>query len=97
METEIANQPYIHLERKITNNEQVTLTTHHQIIIYPSRIVTHHHVFQMNEVHDMSYRQFGEKGGILYLHTNRGVYPFHVESAPISLIKAYKNKVSPLS
>jgi hypothetical protein len=40
---------------------------------------------------DVSYKPFSSAAGILYLHTNQGVFPFHIHSSPQTFIDTFRS------
>ncbi|MNI23172.1 hypothetical protein D3C73_767470 [compost metagenome] len=89
----IAKQPYYKVERRITSLEQTTSVEHRIMYLYEERIVTKYREFAITEVFDLSYRALGPDGGLLYLHTQQGVYSYMVSTQPQSFIEAYKQLV----
>ncbi|UJL46295.1 hypothetical protein KFZ58_18405 [Virgibacillus sp. NKC19-16] len=89
----IAEQPYIKIEREVSSLEQRDIELNRTIYLYDEKVVTQHHEFPANEVFDMSYRFIGGEGGILYIHTSTGVFPYTVKSSPEAFVKAYKEHV----
>ncbi|GFZ83654.1 hypothetical protein GCM10010978_25180 [Compostibacillus humi] len=86
----LATQTYIKVERRVDGLEQHDVTEERTMFLYPDKIVTKYHEFPIKEVLDISYRIIGGKGGLLYLHTLRGVYPFIVQSSPERFVEKYK-------
>lgn len=90
----IANQAYLQIERKVTSDGQIIVTHNHEMLLYKEQIITDCHTFLIREVYDMSYRKLGKEGGVFYLHTNQGVYPYHVKSDPREFIAAFKEIIN---
>jgi len=86
----IAVHPYYIIDRKMTHEGIEAIVLHREIRLYTMKIVTPPKEFRLHEVFDMSYRRLGRQGGILYLHTNQGVYPYLVRTDPAKFIDAYK-------
>ncbi|WP_019537260.1 hypothetical protein [Paenibacillus ginsengihumi] len=86
----IAVQPYYKVEREITGIEQQSVVSERAMYLYPDKIVTWRREFSLNDVFDMSFRRMGAEGGILYLHTKRGVYSYTVKIGPDPFMKAYR-------
>ncbi|WP_070119302.1 hypothetical protein [Bacillus marinisedimentorum] len=86
----IVSQSYLQRRREIKWNQQQTVETHHQLELYQDRIETAAGQFYIHDVFDVSCRFITEGFGFLYLHTNRGVFPYQVESYPGEFIDAYK-------
>ncbi|WP_100011555.1 hypothetical protein [Lentibacillus sediminis] len=86
----IAEQPYTKIERQVKSIEQVDVEHHRTMYLYDEKVVTQHHEFPIRDVFDMSYRFIGGQGGLLYLHTSRGVFPYTVKSSPEQFVAAFK-------
>lgn len=86
----ISTIAYNTIERTIDWHEQVTQQTVHQIFLYADTISTTKHNFQLEHVHDISYKPFSSGTGLFYLHTIQGVFTYQIDSDPESFIHAYK-------
>jgi len=86
----IACHPYFKIERVLSAREQNIVVHERMIRLYPTKITTFHREFLISNVHDVSFRKLGGDEGILYLHTNQGVYPYTVKEDPALFIQAYK-------
>lgn len=86
----IAEQPYVKVQREVSSIEQRDVEYERVIYMYNEKIVTQHREFSIENVLDMSYRVVGKTGGLLYLHTNKGVYAYTVKSSPQQFIDAFK-------
>ncbi len=86
---------YITVHRKIINGEQKVWEEAHTIRLSTIYVKTSFQEFLLNDVHDVSYKGFSSREGILYLHTSQGVFPFQVRECPQSFINEFKTlKVS---
>lgn len=83
--------PYITVNRTIEWNEQKYIKTEHNILLYEDKISTSSHQFNHETVFDISYRAFSEPFGILYLHTNQGVFAYEVNTDPYSFMEKVKH------
>lgn len=90
---EIARQPYYKIVRQLSSIKQEDIKEMREITLYTDRITTRHREFSLDEVLDMSYRNFGKKGGLLYLHTLRGVFSYHVDESPEEFIRIFKQHI----
>lgn len=86
----IAKQPYVKVLREVDGLEQKKVQEQRFLYLYPDRIVTKYHSFSIEKVLDISYKKIAGKGGILYLHTLSGVYPYLVTDDPQAFIDAFK-------
>ena len=86
----IAQHPYIKVERKVIGIEQFQIEHDRIIYLYNDKVVTQYREFPIKAVMDFSYREIGNQGGILYLHTLQGVYTYIVKSSPEEFIEAYR-------
>lgn len=85
----IAQHPYVKVERKVTGLEQLEIEHSRVIYLYDEKVVTQNREFPIHLVTDFSYRAIGNQGGMLYLHTLRGVYMYQVKASPVEFISAY--------
>lgn len=90
----IINQPYYKVEREISTDGQFHAVDHRTMYLYPNKIVTKYREFSLIDVFDLSYRRIGREGGLLYLHTRNGIYPYMVEEEPAAFIQTFKNLVT---
>ncbi|WP_243354939.1 hypothetical protein [Bacillus litorisediminis] len=88
----IAVQPYIKVHRKVDGTEQIRLEEERHLYMYPDKIVSKYHEFLMEDVLDITFKPYGEKGGLLYLHTTGGLYSFTVQNSPWSFIDTFKDR-----
>lgn len=86
----IDSQPYIKIQREVNSIEQIDTELNRTIYLYSEKVVTQNREFPIQDVLDMSYRAVGGDGGLLYLHTNKGVYTYTVKSSPQKFINTYK-------
>ncbi|MBB3113444.1 hypothetical protein FHS18_005556 [Paenibacillus phyllosphaerae] len=86
----IAQHPYYKIERNLSSEGPSTILHNRVLSLYTAKIVTFAREFPLSEVYDMSYRRMGVEEGLLYLHTNRGVYSYQVHSDPTAFIDTYK-------
>lgn len=94
--TLIAELPYYKIERIITGTEQKTMKQLRKLKLYADHIQTRYRIFSLRDVHDLSFRSLGEEGGILFIHTNHGVYSYTVPHDPAGFLQAYQLTVQRL-
>jgi len=83
---------YTEVERKIDFYYQMQkIATHHELTVTPKAVTTAKNEFTVNQVLDVSYKPFSSEAGILYLHTNQGVFPFNIHSNPQSFIDTFRS------
>lgn len=83
---------YTEVERKIDYYYRMQkITTHHELTVSPKTVTSAKAEFTLNQVLDISYKPFSSEAGILYLHTNQGVFPFNIHSNPQSFINAFRS------
>jgi hypothetical protein len=85
------SQPYIKIERKIIKLEQQQIKSVELMNLYEDKIVTSSNTFLLENVYDVSYREMSGEYGFLYLHTNQGVFPYYIDTAPDPFIDHYRN------
>jgi len=87
----IARQPYFKVIRQLSSIEQKEIKDERNIYLYIDKIVTERREFPLKDVFDLSFRKIGTEGGILFIHTNHGVYSYTVTSSPLSFIHTCKS------
>lgn len=91
-ETQQAIIIYTEVERKIDYYYQLQkIATHHELTVTPKLVTTARAEFTLEQVLDVSYKPFSSEAGILYLHTNQGVFPFNIHSNPSHFIETFKS------
>lgn len=83
---------YIEIEREIDFHfqmQQIEIQLELQLSI--EGIKSARHQFELRHVHDISHKPFSFGWGILYLHTNQGVFSYKIQDNPTSFINAYKS------
>lgn len=86
-------QPYYKIQREVSSIKQKDIELERNLYLYHDKVITQHREFSISEILDMSYRPFGRAGGLLYLHTLRGVFSYNVKSSPQSFIDSYKKHI----
>ncbi|GIN91625.1 hypothetical protein J6TS1_15860 [Siminovitchia terrae] len=86
----LAVQSYVKVQRQIIDAEIVYKEEDRQIYLYYDRLVTKHREFPTRDISDLSFRKMGDEGGLLYVHTSRGIFSYTVPSSPESFIKAFR-------
>lgn len=89
----IAEQPYIKVEREVNGLEKIETELNRTIYLYDEKVVTQHREFPIRDVMDISFRVIGGDGGLLYLHTSKGVFSYTVKSSPQPFIDAFKERI----
>ncbi|MFC2949105.1 hypothetical protein [Virgibacillus sediminis] len=87
----IAEQPYFKVERQVNSLEQIDVEDPRTLYLYEDKVVTKHREFPIEDVLDMSYRFIGGQGGLLYLHTAKGVFSYNVKTSPEEFVQAYRD------
>ncbi|PAV31644.1 hypothetical protein CIL05_03020 [Virgibacillus profundi] len=87
----LAEQPYIKVQREVNSIEQINIEHQRMIYLYDEKIVTQNREFPIEDVMDISYRFIGASGGLLYLHTSKGVFSYTVKTSPEQFVKVYKD------
>lgn len=83
-------QPYIKVLREVTSIEQKDVEHERTLYLYSDKIVTAYREFPIDKVIDMSYRKFGPDSGLLYVHTNSGLFTYTVRTSTDKLIDTFK-------
>lgn len=83
---------YTVVEREIDYFYQLQkYASHHELTVTPHTVTTAKAEFKIHEVLDVSYKPFSSEAGILYLHTNQGVFPFNIHSNPQAFIETFRS------
>ncbi|KKB71696.1 MULTISPECIES: hypothetical protein [Bacillus] len=80
---------YHKTEKIIEFNQQKYLKIKHRLNLYKDKIQSANRQFRLEHIHDISYRPFTD-AGLLYLHTNQGVFAFEINGDPGHFIHSYK-------
>ncbi|ALX49571.1 hypothetical protein [Lentibacillus amyloliquefaciens] len=86
----IAEQPYVKVQQQIEVTGKHYVEEDRTLYLYSDRILSKYHEFPIEIVWDISYRPVGPRGGLLYLHTNRGVNVYTVKESPERFIEAFR-------
>lgn len=89
----IAVQPYVKVHRRVVAEELVLEKEDRNIYLYEDRIVTKYRDFPIREILDLSYRELGDEGGLLYLHTVKGVFSYQVLTSPETFIRHFRSDI----
>ncbi|WP_026560772.1 hypothetical protein [Bacillus sp. J37] len=86
----LANIRYMKVTRVIEKNVQNHREEEHVITLTTKGIETSCDTFSLAEVLDISFRDFSQQLGLLYLHTTKGMYSYTVRINPQIFIKKFK-------
>ncbi|WP_419959694.1 hypothetical protein [Psychrobacillus sp. BM2] len=82
---------YIEIERQIDFYFQMKqVEKQFELQLTMDGIISERHKFKLQHVHDVSHKPFSFGGGLLYLHTNQGVFPFQIQENPSNFIQGFK-------
>jgi len=96
MDEIITTLTYKKVER-IIDGIDLKLVEHERMIhLYPTKIVTQYREFQLSNIYDITYKPFSSGEGLLYLHTNNGVFSYPISISPEIFIAEY-NKLKNVS
>lgn len=82
-------QQYFTVTRKIVDGTQVVLHEEQLLKMYEDKITSSASTFSFSDVHDVSFRKLTKELGILYLHTNQGLFPYKVREEPRCFIETF--------
>lgn len=88
----LAEQQYIKVQREVTSTGQKDVEHERTLYLYCDKIITHHREFSIRDVIDISYRKFGQETGLLYIHTEGGLFTYTVKTSTKEFIKAFRNQ-----
>lgn len=86
----IASQPYIKIERIVSSIEQKDIEHQRTLYLYHDRIVTQHRVFAIEDVLSVSEKRIGKDGGLLYIHTTKGLFSYTIQTSADTFIEAFE-------
>ncbi|WP_017380522.1 hypothetical protein [Paenisporosarcina sp. TG-14] len=83
---------YMEVQRKIDFYYKLQkITTYHELTVTPTAVISAKAEYALNTVLDVSYKPFSSQAGILYLHTNQGVFAFYIQSSPQKFIDTFRS------
>lgn len=83
---------YIEIERQIDFYFQMKqVEKQFELQLTMEGIITERHKFKLQHVYDVSHKPFSFGGGLLYLHTNQGVFSFQIQENPSNFIQGFKS------
>jgi hypothetical protein len=86
----IASLPYMVVSRSINWNKQYYKEREEQLLLAENKVITHTNEFLIDEIWDVSYRASNSENGFFYLHTNRGLFSYHVKTKPFQFMNMYR-------
>lgn len=86
----VASQSYVIVKRSIDWNIQRTIEEEQHLILYEKQVVSATDIFPLEEVWDISFKRLSSEAGLLYLHTNKGVFPYQVKANPSSFMEKFR-------
>jgi len=86
----LATQSYSKIVREVTRLGKEEVEEARTMYLYPNQLVTKYHQFPIENILDMSFRKVGTSGGLLYVHTISGVFPYTVAASPEEFIRVFK-------
>lgn len=89
----LAEQPYIKMDRQMNGLEQKDVELKRTLYLYDEKVVSQHREFPIEDVADISFREVGPFGGMLYVHANQGVYSYIVKSSPMDFVNIFKDEI----
>jgi len=89
----LAEQPYVKIQRQVDGLVQRNVEMKRTLCLYDEKVTSKHREFPIEDVTDLSYRTLGADGGMLYLHTNKGVYSYIVKSSPMDFINTFRDEI----
>ncbi len=89
----ISSISYSRTEKYIEKFEQKYSMNTFTLSLYYYKIVTEARTFELEIISDISFKPFSTNGGLLYLHTNEGVFTYILENDPQTFMKAVKERL----
>lgn len=83
---------YIEIERQIDFYYQMKqIEKQFELHLTVEGFISERHKFKLQHVYDVSHKPFSFGGGLLYLHTNQGVFPFQIQENPSNFIQGFRS------
>lgn len=89
----IAKHPYIKVIREVTGLEKTETKDHRELKLYKSKLTTRHREFLIEDLIDVATRIIGEDGGLIFIHTTRGLFTYTVETIDQNFIHTVSNLI----
>lgn len=89
----IMKQAYSKVIREMKSLTQTKTTETRYLCLYENKITSKYREFPIHEMLDLSFKKMQDGEGILFLHTNHGVYSYHVLSSPSAFIETCKSYI----
>lgn len=90
---EILSLSYYVMTRRMDYNRQITEEIEKRLSLYQDYIHTDDSLFPLETVFDVSIKKTINAYNLLYLHTNKGVYPYIVKEDAEEFIKLVKERL----
>jgi len=87
-------QAYQKVIREMDRVGQVNRAETRYLYLYEHKIASKHHEFPLQDVFDISFKKMLHDEAMLFLHTNHGVYSYHVLSSPTTFIEKCKEYIN---
>ncbi|WP_151736908.1 hypothetical protein [Paenibacillus tengchongensis] len=92
----IAVQPYYKVERIMTGEKLEIIKQRRLLCLCPTQIHSAYHRFFIEDVFDVSFKDYGQGHAVLYLHTKQGVYPYTIEAVDEMFVAEVKRLIAQL-
>lgn len=89
----LAKHSYIKVIREITKLEKIETKENRELVLYKTKLTTRHREFLIEELIKVAYRKIGEDGGLIFIHTESGVFSYTVEEIDESFIHSVNNLI----
>lgn len=89
----LAEQPYIKMDRQLDGLQQKDVELKRTLYLYDEKVVSQYRVFPIEDVTDISFKEVGPSGGMLYVHTKQGVFSYIVKSSPMDFVDVFKDEI----
>lgn len=89
----IARHPYIKVIREITKLEKLETKEERELTLYETKLTTKHREFLIEDLIKIATRKIGKNGGMIFIHTERGVFTYTVETIDKNFIHTVNNLI----
>lgn len=89
----IAKHPYIKVIREITKLEKIETKEDRELKLYKTKLTTRHREFPLEDLIKIASRKIGKSGGLIFIHTESGVFTYTVEIIDTNFIHTVNNLI----
>ncbi len=89
----IVKHPYIKVIREVTKLEKKEIKENRELKLYENKLTTRHREFSIDDLIKVATRKIGETGGLIFIHTESGIFTYTVEKIDEKFIHTVNNLI----